>query len=294
LAARRARGVIDVLVIGGIFREVTAFDEAPKQRFGGSGLTAATAARSLGAAVALAGAVGSEDAAEVRALLDGHGIASHLSVTAGRSGTFAHPTHESADRPWPLYRPAEGPVIGRPKLPAARVLVLFGVPDFDPIADGWADSASRGAVVLWDRQGWLSRAQDDAHVLALDAASLIYVANQSEAAHDARADEAWALDHQPPPGYAAALIKRGAAGVLVYHADGAGRSEVPAFAVDARSTIGSGDAFAGAVAAAIASGLELLDAVRTGCAVSAALVERGHNLVDRETIRRARALLNTR
>jgi sugar/nucleoside kinase (ribokinase family) len=64
--------------------------------------------------------------------------------------------------------------------------------------------------------------------------------------------------------------------------------------IEAASTIGSGDAFAGAGAAVLASGGQLVDAARTGCAVAAALIERGHNLVDDETVRRARALLSGR
>jgi ribokinase len=281
--------VIDVLVVGGVFREILDFDSAPRRRIGGSGLTAAAAAHCVGASVALAGAVGSEDVDDVRGVIEAGGISDCLSVTAGRSGIFAYPTSNCAARPWPLYRPAEGPVTSPPELPNAKVLVLFGVPDLDPVAEGWVDLVSRDALVLWDRQGWLSRARDDAHILGLQAGARIYVANVAEAAEDAGADEGWALDHQPPPGYAAALIKRGSEGVIVY--DATDRSEVPAFDVEATNAIGSGDAFAGAVAAVLASGGEVLAAARMGCAVAAAVVERGHNLADEATARRAEALM---
>jgi sugar/nucleoside kinase (ribokinase family) len=283
--------VTDVLVVGGIFREIIAFDGACQQRLGGSGLTAATAARALGAAVALAGAVGREDEDDVRGLLDRTGITGCLSVTAGRSGTFAFPTNESAEQPWPLYRPAEGEVTTRPEVPNADVVALFGVPDFDAVADGWVDDACRDAIVLWDRQGWLSRARDDAHVLALAAAVQVYVANAVEAAEDAGADEVWALDHQPPPGYAAALIKRGPDGVIVYHADAAEGTEIPSFNVSVTSTVGSGDAFAGAAAAVLAAGGDIVDAARMGCAIAAALIEQGENIVNEAMVERARLLL---
>lgn len=287
--------MIDVLVVGGIFREIIGFDSEPKQRLGGSGLTAASAAASVGASVALAGAVGSEDVNDVRELLDGLGVDPHLSVTEGRSGTFAHASKESAERPWPLYRPAEGRSNAPPpNLAAASLVLLFGVPDFDPVAEGWVDVAARDAVVLWDRQGWLSRARDDAHVLALEASERIYVANASEAAEDSGADEAWALEHQPPAGYVAALIKRGPKGVLVYRAQAQEPDQIGALSVNATSTIGSGDAFAGAVAARLAAGASLPDAARAGCAVAAALIESGHNLVDEEIMRRAKSLLTAR
>ena len=52
---------MDVLVVGGVFREVLKADTAPRLRYGGSGLTASVAAARFGARVALASYVGSED-----------------------------------------------------------------------------------------------------------------------------------------------------------------------------------------------------------------------------------------
>ena len=279
--------MIDVLVVGGVFREILAFDLSPVERLGGSGLTAATAARHVGATVTLASAVGATEVTEVRELLQRSDIEERLIVTAGSSGTFAYPAAVSASQPWPLYRPAEGQPVERPELPLARVVLLFGIPDFDPVATGWVDDVSEGATVLWDRQGWLSRARTDEHVLALRATSRIYLANESEAAMDLGADPEWALAQQPPPGYVAALIKRGTDGVLVFHQGHRYPESVPAYVVNARTTVGSGDAFAGVVAAVLAAGGELGEGVRTGCAVVAAMLERGQNLVDEDVVRQA-------
>jgi sugar/nucleoside kinase (ribokinase family) len=285
--------VIDVLVVGGIFREILSFDVSPVERLGGSGLTAATAARYLGASVTLAGAVGADEADAVRRFLQASEIGERLVVTAGGSGTFAYPAAESPSQPWPLYRPQEGQTSDRPLLPAARVLLLFGIPDLDPVAAGWVDGAAEGATVIWDRQGWLSRARTDEHVLALRAGSRVYVANESEAAADLGADPEWALAQQPTPGYDAALIKRGTGGVVVFRAGQSDPDRIPAYDVAAHSTIGSGDAFAGAVAAIVATGGDLTDGARMGCAIAAAMIERAQNLVDVQVARRARELVET-
>ncbi|MCL4553510.1 MAG: hypothetical protein M1305_08225, partial [Candidatus Marsarchaeota archaeon] len=61
--------MIDVLIVGGIFREILNGDTNATTRYGGSGLTASVAAARFGASVALASYVGSEDESAVRAEL---------------------------------------------------------------------------------------------------------------------------------------------------------------------------------------------------------------------------------
>jgi ribokinase len=63
--------------------------------------------------------------------------------------------------------------------------------------------------------------------------------------------------------------------VLTLGAEGArlGDEHVPAFAADAVDTTGAGDAFASAVAVALAEGRAELEAVRWGCAAGAHMVE---------------------
>ncbi len=64
----------------------------------------------------------------------------------------------------------------------------------------------------------------------------------------------------------------GASGCLV--AVGPGRTLVPAFPAQAVDTVGAGDAFNAALAAALAEGLSLVDAARRGCAAASIAVTR--------------------
>ena len=69
--------MMDVLVIGGIFREVLRGDSKPMSRYGGSAIVSALSAAWVGANVALASYVGNElRLAETMALL--HEVIEHL------------------------------------------------------------------------------------------------------------------------------------------------------------------------------------------------------------------------
>src|SRR4051794_28422975 len=88
VAARFASSVIDVLVVGGIYRERLLRPQLPT-RLGGSGVYAAVAAVSLGASTALAGAVGADNADELKAILRLAGVdATAVDVMAGSSAAF--------------------------------------------------------------------------------------------------------------------------------------------------------------------------------------------------------------
>jgi ribokinase len=67
------------------------------------------------------------------------------------------------------------------------------------------------------------------------------------------------------------VVTEGAAGATLLGPDGS-RHHQPGFAVRAVDTVGAGDTFAGALAAAWLSGKELTDAVRWACAASAIAV----------------------
>jgi sugar/nucleoside kinase (ribokinase family) len=259
--------VSDVLIVGGVFREVLDADTTPRSRYGGSGLTAAVAAAQLGAETVLAGAVGAEDEQAVRALVAAAGVTDELLTVAGASGTFAFPTRADERSPWPLYRPAESRPGHVPQLPAAEVVLVFGIPDYDPVADGWLRDVASSATLVWDRQGWLSRARDATSVVALTASRKIYLANAREEAEEAEvAEDAVTLERQPPPGFSDAIIKLGADGVAVVDAThDTAMTHVAAFPVTVTTTIGAGDVFAGALAARLATGIRLVEA-RSGAA----------------------------
>lgn len=284
----------DLLVVGGVFREVLDADTEPRSRYGGSGLTSAVAAAQLGAETVLAGAVGAEDEEAVRALVAAAGVTDALLTVPGASGTFAFPTHADERSPWPLYRPAEGRPGEAPELPAAKVVLAFGIPDYDPIADGWLRRVVSPTTIIWDRQGWLSRARDAANVVALAPSRKVYLANAREAAEEAGVPEdAAALKRQPPAGFSDAIIKLGADGVAVF--DGttheAAMARVAAFPAIVTTTIGAGDVFAGAVAARLAADGRLVEGAVWGCAAAAVSIESGENLLDAPAAGRVRELV---
>lgn len=247
--------MIDILVIGGIFREVLQGDSNPRSQYGGSGLVAAISAARLGASVALASYVGSEDEEAVRDELRLACVedCSVISV-AGASGTFVFPT-VSREPPWPMYRPAESAPIQPPQeLPSAAIVLVFGIPDYDPIAEGWLDDLGPIQTIIWDRQGWLSRARDSSAIAGMSLERKIYLANESEATEEADRDRIDTTLLMPPPGFDVAVIKRGAKGVTVFEGSGGSTriERIPAFPVETSSSIGSGDVFAGVFAARLA------------------------------------------
>ena len=298
MAARLAAARLsDVLVIGGVFREVLDADSTPRRRYGGSGLTAAVAAAQLGAATVLAGAVGAEDEEAVRALVAAADVTDALQNVPGACGTFAFPTQQDERTPWPLYRPAEGRPSEAASVPPATVILAFGIPDYDPVAEGWLSDAAPTATLIWDRQGWLSRARDAAGVISLSPSRKIYLANIREAAEEAgTADDAAALECQPPVGFSDAVVKLGADGAAVV--DGTTShpaiARVPAFPVVVTTTIGAGDVFAGAIAAGLAVGRTLAEAGQLGCAAAAVAIESGDNLLDATAVARVRELVEER
>ena len=73
-------------------------------------------------------------------------------------------------------------------------------------------------------------------------------------------------------GVAAVIVTLGPQGAAL--ADGSGESHIPGYGVTVLDTIGAGDAFAGAVGAALARGVELREAVHLGNAAGALAVGR--------------------
>ena len=71
-----------------------------------------------------------------------------------------------------------------PEIPKAGIVVAFGIPDCDPVEMGWLGSGDDDATMIWDRQGWLSRARDARAIVQLQACRRIYLANEREAIED--------------------------------------------------------------------------------------------------------------
>ena len=287
---------MDVLVIGGIFREVLDADTKPRRRYGGSGLTSSVAAARFGARTSLASYVGTDDERAMRAELEIAGVDDRAVLSVpGACGTFVYPTHQHPRQLGPMYRPAEAVPIGAPEIPASNIVVAFGIPDFDPLKEGWLSWPGRQVTVIWDRQGWLSRARDAREVLRLDVLRRIYLANEGEAIEDVQAssfDEALAA--QPASGFDVAVIKRGEEGILSIeeHLGEVIFTHVPAFPVKASSTVGSGDVFVGVFAARLALGDSVVTAAKWGCAAAAVSLKADQNLLTAESYAQACELIS--
>lgn len=284
----------DVLVVGPVLVERLASGDGWNTRLGGSGLIAALASARTGAETALAGWVGEDDADEAHGLLEAAGVdVSPLKILPGASGIFV--LHDPADGvpPAPQYRPFETSpqTLARPALRHADVTVAFGSPDADPIAQGWLDSPEPNTLI-WDRQGWLSRARDAQLAALVPAKHRIWLGNIDEARAETGQDmEASAIEQLPPPSFRIAVVKCGPWGVIVRYPDGR-EDQIGAFAAEGPTAIGTGDAFAGAFAARVALGAAPGDAARWGCAVAAAFLAEPSNLGDR-VLERADRLLST-
>ena len=194
-----------------------------------------------------------------------------------------------------MYRPAEAVPVEAPEIPTSNIVVAFGIPDFDPLAEGWLKRLDRQATIIWDRQGWLSRAKDAREVLRLNVPKRVYLANEDEAIEDARVCSFdAALAAQPASGFDVAVIKRGKSGVVVIeksHGE-VGFTSIPAFPVNTSSTVGSGDVFAGVFAARLALGDSVVTAAKWGCAAAAVSLEDGQNLLSAQAFAQANELLS--
>lgn len=280
-----------LLVCGGIFiEEITG-----RRRLGGSGLTAALAAARYGAEVSLAGWVGASEADEAFVLLDGAGV-DRLGVQVLEGATTTYRIADPADlsRPQPGLLQGAVPHGSLPALPSCPVVLCFGTPGFDVIRARWLDRATDGATLLFDRQGSQSMVMGAAMAATIPAARRILLANVYEAFTETKQGSlAGAAKQLPPENYAATVLKAGPWGVLVLDADG-GEEPFGAHEVSVRSTIGSGDVFAGVLAAQAALGEHLADAVPAATAAAAAWISGGEEHPEADLPTRAHVIAGAR
>lgn len=168
----------DVVVAGGIFREVFVEGERSYSRIGGSGFTAAIAASRLGSEAVLVATVGADESDEALALLQQAGVNTEwVSVVPGASGIFAFEDVTDASTPRPLFRPAESAPVDRHDAPQATVNLALGMPQADPLS--WLRDSDR-AMLIWDRQGWLSQSRGSEEARRRPEHRRVFVANWSE------------------------------------------------------------------------------------------------------------------
>lgn len=263
----------DLVVIGGIFREQLPGARRP----GGSGFVAALTAAAMGVDVALFSFVGEQDSTALRPLRRAGVNVDAVQILPGKAGIFAFTDELEERAPRPTYRSAEHLPSSAAwgDCPTAAVVLAFGFPDFDPRQ--WISAAvQEQGTVVWDLQGWLSREIEPEFFAALPVARRVNLANLAEAKASQGTQTAFAaLSEVPPEGFQAAVVKAGRWGTLVASEDNV--HMVGAFTTIVNSAIGSGDCFAGALAAGLATGTPLPEAARLGAAAASLYVERAGN-----------------
>lgn len=225
---------------------------------GGKGLNQATAAARSGADVRFCAAVGDDDAGEqlMRALVAAGVGVDHVRAVDEPTGIAHILSYPDGDNSIAVAAGANGALTEAGAAEAVRdatvVLVQLEVP---PAAVRGALSAAGHAVRILNA----APAREDAREL-LDLVDIVVV-NETECESLGGIDTLAAEE-------ITVVVTLGAAGVRV-HPRGAEAFHVPAFSIDVVDTTGAGDAFCGALAASLAQGLELEQAVRRANAAGA-------------------------
>lgn len=264
---------MSLLVVGGIFREVFSSSASQKQlNLGGSGLYAAIAAARLGANVTLLAPIGAEDRDVAEALAGEAKIKPHFITTPGASGLFAYERRNGLDV-FRGYRPAEAE-LGEGDVPELAAgfdgVLVFGHPQWNPCASPRVAALTTGSRLFFDRQGWLSRTRSSAAAADLPAIERFALANFGERSDELGLAAAINLDAPPPSGFHAAIVKDGRWGSHLLELDG--HRELAAFATEVEGDLGSGDVFAGALAASLDRGEDLNAAARIAAAAAAVAI----------------------
>jgi sugar/nucleoside kinase (ribokinase family) len=278
---------MSILVFGGLFREVLVDAQGGREiRFAGSALYAAAAAARLGAAVTMLAPVGSEDVELAEGLAAQAGINAEFIVAPGASGTFAYERRRGLLLARG-YRPADSrSALEIPSLDQPEIALFFGHPEYDPSqSDGLGELVS-ARLLLFDRQGWMSATPSLSSVLRLPASRHISLANVGELGeeHGGMAD----FDRLPPDGFATSIAKDGRWGVHLLAQSS--QKSVPAYRVDASNELGSGDVFAGALAADLLTGVLEGSAIQTANAAAAVAVSSSETLPGQDFALRVRHL----
>ncbi|RBM23693.1 ribokinase [Prauserella sp. PE36] len=237
---------------------------------GGKGANTAVAAARLGADVALLGAIG--DDGNGRLLLDslrGAGVRTELVRIVDRPTGVAYitvtPDGENSILVSPGANHALEPADVDGALDGVRVMVASLETPLPTVEHAIATGSAKGVLTVLNLSP-VAKVADRA-LAALD----VLVVNEHEAAWLLGAASA-ELPRLLELGPRSAVVTMGARGAVVVTSDGL--IEVASPKVDVVDTTGAGDAFAGALATALAEGASVADAARRAVRVAAVSVTR--------------------
>lgn len=257
-----------VVIVGGVFREILIDATQREVRLAGSGLYAAVSAARTGANVTLIAPIGSDDIPIADEICAGYRIATQWLSVGSESGTFV------LDRAWwrsprPQYKPVGSPNDEVRAVAETDILLVFGHPEWRPEESAAVSEMAASSRLIWDRQGWLSRTPDILAGLKLGRGDSVLLANLAELCEvlDLSPVEAENLAHVPD-GAHAAIVKDGPWGVHVFE-EGHPPHRISAYRVKPCSVLGSGDTFAGTLAAGLAQGDDLVRAGKQAALASA-------------------------
>lgn len=228
---------------------------------GGKGLNQAVAAARAGASVALVGAVGDDDAGRrlrqvaVDAEID---IAALMTVEATPTGRALIVVDAGGENSIVVVPGANGAVRAGHTPPARIVLAQLEIP-IATVAAEFARARRAGATTV------LNPAPAQPLSPTLLASCDVLVPNEHEVGLLGGVDAIHAA------GVETVIVTRGAAGVTVSRRSGAA-ADHPAFPADVVDTTGAGDAFCGNLAARLAVGADLDEAVTWAMAAGALAV----------------------
>lgn len=234
------------------------------RRPGGKGANQAVAARRLGAETAFVGAVGDDDfGTALRRALAAEGIdLAGLATVPGASGVALIVVDAQAENVITVAPGANRHVTaeGLSWTPASVLLLQLEIPLATCVAATTAARAA-GARVIVNAAPLPDPA--DPQLRRLLELTDVLVVNEGEATGLGSVRPERLRELGPP----SVVVTLGESGAEV--AEGRASYAVPGNPVDAIDTTGAGDAFCGALAAALAEGRSLVDAVRWGCAAGA-------------------------
>jgi len=247
---------------------------------GGKGLNQAVAAARAGARVGFVGAVGNDDAAAtLLGVMRADGIATdgvaHVGVPTGRALIGVSSTGENSI----IVVPGANATVRIEALATTRVLLLQLEVPVATVVDALTAARAQGAITLLN----------PAPVQPLDESVLslcdIVIPNEHEVQLLGGAERLLAL------GARAVVVTRGAQGADLHTAQGVTHS--PAFAVAPIDTTAAGDAFCGALAARLAVGDELAEAIRYALAGGALATTKAGAVPSLATLAEIEALLTS-